>query len=82
MKRSEMLEQIRMTLSGQFREADWANQILTTVEVLGMLPPPWMKPLPIESDGYQYPLVPGDFKDDNGIWCTPGYHGWEPENEM
>lgn len=54
--------------------------LLDTIELQGMLPPGYLKPIPFESDGRQYPLVPGDFKNDAGIWCTPGINEWEPEN--
>jgi hypothetical protein len=56
-----------------------ANDILTHLEKLGMLPPGYCKPIPFESDGKQYPLIPGDFKI-NGVWCTPGRNEWEPED--
>jgi len=84
MKRSEMVNLIAKA----FEYARWvdadnmdhyhADHLLLELEQTGMLPPAWMKPIEIV-DGKQYPLVPGDFKDDNGIWCTPGYHGWETE---
>jgi hypothetical protein len=54
------------------------NSVLENVK---MIPPPSLKPVPFEDDGKQYPLVPGDIKNENGVWCTPGYHGWEPEDE-
>lgn len=78
MKRSEMKEKIYNALYGLTMDSDWVEQILSTVEELGMLPPGYMKPIPFVN-GKQYPLVPGDFKNDDGVWCTPGVQEWEPE---
>ena len=58
-----------------------ADEILEGLEHMGMQPPGYMKPIPFEDDGKQYPLVPGDFKNNNGIWCTPGVQEWEDEDE-
>lgn len=83
MKRSEFLEQLEEKLIDKWGyDMNLTPAQLYTIiklcEDLGMLPPAWMKPIPFH-DGKQYPLVPGDFKNDEGIWCTPGYHGWEDE---
>jgi len=85
MKRSEMVKEIAMLLGTMNTanvsdkilkaEADW---LLMMIEKQGMLPPGYMKPIPVEEDGKQYPLIPGDFKY-NGVWCTPGVNEWEPE---
>lgn len=56
-----------------------SDNLLTLMELSGMLPPGYMKPIPFESDGRQYPLIPGDFPNDQRIWCTPGVNEWEPE---
>ena len=87
MKRSEMLKIISNNLydtsldSSEEQCKATADFILSIIEEQGMSPPGYMKPIPFESDGRQYPLVPGDFKNDEGIWCTPGIQEWEPENE-
>lgn len=81
MKRSEMLELISKLLDAgidDFPKADRAENLLCHLEQCCMLPPGHMKPLPFEN-GKQYPLVPGDFLNDEGIWCTPGINEWEPE---
>ena len=87
MKRSEIIGIITRYLYtnskhvGDFLEIKKdANELLKLLEQAGMEPPSHMKPIPFEN-GIQYPLVPGDMKNDNGIWCTPGYFGWEPEDE-
>lgn len=76
MKRSEMLNKIRETLEGTVRENDYAEQILKTVEALGMRPP-------------AFEFVDPDFrrvaydKDGNRLEA-PHYISkfeWEPENE-
>ena len=81
MKRSEALKQLEEILqeaNGHLAEEINAEWLLGRIEQMGMQPPSHMKPIPFEN-GIQYPLVPGDMKNDNGIWCTPGYFGWEPE---
>lgn len=55
-----------------------AEKVLEVIEEAGMLPPGYLKPIPFES-GTQYPLIPGDFQNDMGIWCTPGINEWEIE---
>lgn len=80
MKRSEMLSSIRNRLLGtEINHEMFEHQILDVVEELGMIPPSSWKLVPFETDGKQYPLVPGDFKLDDGKWYTPGLHGWESE---
>lgn len=44
-----------------------------------MAPPGYMKPIAFDKNGKQYPLIPGNFKDENGIWCIPGVREWEDE---
>lgn len=81
MKRSEMIDLIYEeynNLSGSLSKSS-VEIILNIIEKAGMLPPAYMKPVKFESDGKQYPLVPGDFKNEQGIWCTPGHWGWESE---
>jgi len=56
-----------------------AEAILKSLEDSGMLPPGYMKPIPFEDNGEQYPLVPGDFKNEDDIWCTPGVNEWKKE---
>jgi hypothetical protein len=56
-----------------------AYVVLMTIENAGMLPPGYMKPLLRDNEGNQYPLVPGDFKNDQNVWCTPGVNEWEKE---
>lgn len=93
MKRSEMVEHIKHELLDFFDiyglTSDKAKPyvlkcrtegLLDMLEGFGMRPPRYMKPIPFESDGTQYPLVPGDFKE-NGVWCTPVVQEWEPEDE-
>ena len=58
-----------------------ADHILFVLEKMGMKPPAYLKPIPFESDGKQYPLVPGDIKNNDGVWCTPGQFGWEDEEK-
>jgi ferritin-like protein len=55
-----------------------AEILVRKLEELGMEPPGYMKPIPF-INGKQYPLIPGDFQNDAGIWCTPGVNEWEPE---
>lgn len=62
--------------SGTYKACD---NLLKQMEKAGMFPPGYMKPIPFESDGKQYPLVPGDFKNNDNIWCTPGIQEWEEE---
>ncbi len=81
MKRSEMLELIKniWANSTSWRSDDIvAEKILRTIEEAGMLPPGYLKPIPFHEDK-QYPLVPGDFLNEKGEWCTPGRQEWEPE---
>lgn len=86
MKRSELVSKIKEYLSNFENDGfdeeleDDADSLLYMIEKAGMLPPGYLKPIPFESDGRQYPLVPGDFKNDASIWCTPGINEWEPEN--
>lgn len=91
MKRSDMInfmyEEIKEALEARkySNETDgryWHRRmtsLLDMMEGFGMAPPGYMKPIPFESDGKQYPLVPGDFTNDVGIWCTPGVREWEKE---
>lgn len=84
MKRSEMIDKIRRETEENWDyefSLSWieADNLLKFIENLGMLPPEYMKPIPFH-EGKQYPLVPGDFKNDQGIWCTPGVTEWEPED--
>lgn len=89
MKRSEMVLKLTKAYSirhvmveGRYITPQvFMDEILQYIEDLGMAPTGYMKPIPIESNGKQYPLVPGDFQNDKGIWCTPGVQEWEPENE-
>lgn len=90
MKRSEMQNKIiKFILDNKqnFNEIDFSvaysfsDEILFLLEKEGMNPPGYMKPIPFESDGKQYPLIPGDFKNDEGVWCTPGIQEWEPESQ-
>lgn len=86
MKRSKMIDEICCELVANApyhtdldipKLAVVAENILNWIEEKGMLPPGYMKPIPFEDDGKQYPLVPGDFKNKDGIWCTPGVNEWE-----
>lgn len=85
MKRNDMLTQLTQLLviakSNNLGYSETAREVLSLIEKRGMLPPGYMKPIPFEYDGKQYPLVPGDYKNEQGIWCTPGQHEWEPEDE-
>lgn len=83
MKRSEALEEIRKILAMNGKDNGYGElekAILHHLEFLGMLPPGYMKPIEF-FEGKQYPLIPGDFKNEEGIWCTPGFREWEPEDE-
>lgn len=51
-----------------------AEIILNRIELEGMKPPGYMKPI-------DNPLIPGDFKNEKGQWCTPEVQEWEPEDE-
>lgn len=62
-------------------EYEATEQLLSVMEKAGMSPPGYMKPIPFDEVDIQYPLVPGDFKNEGGIWCTPGVQEWEPEDE-
>jgi hypothetical protein len=78
MKRSEAINKIAVSLWGKqipINCSELAKLILDETDKIGMLPPGYLKPIP---DGC-HPLVPGDFLNDNGIWCTPGVQEWEPE---
>lgn len=55
-----------------------ANIILYCLENGGMSPPGYLKPIPF-IEGKQYPLVPGDFQREDGIWCIPGVQEWESD---
>lgn len=97
MKRSEMIQRMVENWFGLFPDEfpennnvsediynlTWNNmdKLLSTVEYYGMSPPGYMQPIPFELDGKQYPLIPGDFQNEKGIWCTPGVQEWEPEDE-
>lgn len=60
--------------SGEYERR--AERLLEFIEKeLGMKPPGYMKPIPAD----ERPLVPGDIKNDAGVWCTPGIQQWEPE---
>jgi hypothetical protein len=50
------------------------SRLLFSLEHKGMLPPCALIPIPND----ETPLVPGDFKNDEGVWCTPK-HEWEKE---
>lgn len=88
MKRSEMVEILRSSFIEHMNcsenccknDEEMYSSILKDLENTGMLPPGYMKPIPFGGDGKQYPLVPGDFKNEEGVWCTPGVNEWEPEN--
>lgn len=71
MKRSEMKEHIYNALCGLFMDSDWVEQILSTVEELGMLPPP------IEGVYDNIPTVTPTGNLDYG-WKR----GWEPEYDF
>jgi hypothetical protein len=88
MKRSQMINIItEVVVNSRFEHPldldseSIAEEFLETIEKAGMSPPGYMKPIPFESDGKQYPLIPGDFPNARGVWCTPGVQEWEPENE-
>ncbi len=88
MKRSEMVNKVAFlvaqskgNLPVSSNDLFIASVILKELEKEGMKPPGYMKPIPFESDGNQYPLIPGDFKNDKGIWCTPGVQEWESEDD-
>lgn len=53
--------------------------VLNFLEKQGMAPPETFVLVPIESDGNQYPLVPGDFKLEDGLWYTPQQRVWDKE---
>lgn len=90
MKRSELVTRIEeyllhtqhlnipCSLGSDFNAA--ANELVALIEQAGMLPPGYMKPIEF-FEGKQYPLIPGDFKNEEGIWCTPGIREWESEDE-
>jgi hypothetical protein len=81
MKRGDMVREIKSIIAtcGPTQPTIvTAEQVLSRIEAIGMLPPGYPKPIPICQDGNYYPLIPGDFKID-GVWCTPGINEWEPE---
>jgi len=82
MKRSEMLKFIKglLEIGREYPLDTQAENLLCHLEEKGMLPPGYLKPIPFY-DGYQYPLIPGDFKNEKGLWCTPGVCEWESEDE-
>lgn len=86
MKRSKALEFIANKMNDSCYYDDFGNScisensILEWIEQLGMLPPEGLIPILFEEDGKQYPLVPGDFKNNKNIWCTPK-NQWESEEE-
>lgn len=89
MKRSEMIEIMGNWLRHQYPGCNFnsvllfkedADKLLTFMEKKNFLPPGYMKPIPFESNGKQYPLIPGDFPNEQGVWCTPGIQEWEPES--
>jgi hypothetical protein len=83
MKRSDIEKLIENIIDANIESSseEMASIILYELLEAGMLPPGYMKPLPFESDGKQYPLIPGDFKNNLGVWCTPGINEWESEDE-
>ena len=87
MKRSEMINKLADIVHENRRATftvsseDLAEMLLKAIEECRMKPPGYMKPIPFAEDGYQYPLVPGDFQNDKGVWCTPGQQEWESEDE-
>lgn len=80
MKRSEMVNVIREFVATVEYDYDCymtpkdCDELLAVIQKAGMIPPPSKKYL---AEG-ESPLIPGDFKDENG-WFTPGLHGWEQE---
>lgn len=72
MKRSEMIEKIRITLAG--REIpmgiDWPTELLDIMEAVGMVPPLIIK---------KYNEIGS--KPDYEITYTDYIYEWEPENE-
>lgn len=69
MKRSTALGLIRGLLEGRERKEDYANEILETVEIIGMQPPWYYVPI---TDPFDIALVgPGPV----------ARGGWEPEDE-
>lgn len=86
MKRSDMIKHLATIIwesQGEFGEPSerQAKYVLDKIEQLGTAPPETWVLVPIESDGRQYPLVPGDFKLDNGLWYTPQQRVWDKEDE-
>lgn len=67
MKRSEMLNKIRAALEGKVRQGDYAEEVLSVLESLGMAPPE----IHILKDSYD--RSSGTY----GYWV----HEWEDENE-
>lgn len=69
MKRSEMKTKIYNALYSEAYAEDWVEQILSTVESLGMIPPYYYVPI---TDPFEISLVgPGPV----------AVKGWEPEDE-
>lgn len=88
MKRSDLIKELALEMQNWMTAPSSDNDylyeagfVLNFLERKGMAPPGYMKPIPFESDGNQYPLVPGDFQNEKGTWCTPGQQEWEPEDE-
>ena len=82
MKRSEMVERIQTLIAFNMHNMPLdklATGLLYCLEQMGMSPPGYMKPIPLDADGKQHPLVPGDFQNEAGVWCTPGQREWELE---
>lgn len=81
MKRSEAVGQMAGYLSGYHWYAEkhpselleLAQHVITALEKFDFAPPGYMKPI------QGAPLIPGDFKNEEGVWCTPGVREWEPE---
>ena len=81
MKRSEMLARLEEEFSTYETAENIARRALSICEEAGMLPPGYLKPISFEN-GKQYPLIPGDFLNVQGIWCTPGVNEWELEDDV
>ena len=68
MKRSDMVLLIMDTLRNYVtttRDLEVASRkVLKRMEDAGISPPGYMKPIPCDNYGRQYPLVPGDFQDE------------------
>ena len=75
-----MLENFRQAKRKGKSDEEALDGLLTFLEEKGMKPPGYLKPIPFY-DGKQYPLIPGDFKNENDVWCTPGIQEWEDETK-